>query len=80
MPTVQIIVGYLLIVIGAGMEVVSVLVWLGVLKPASRSKTLQSVSFWDVLLELLKRAPWPAAVGLLMIYAGLKMIGIVLPF
>jgi hypothetical protein len=41
---------------------------------------LQSVSFWDVLLELLKRAPWPAAVGLMMIYAGLKMIGIILPF
>ena len=80
MQTVQIIVGYLLIVIGAGMEVVSVLVWLGVLKPASRNKALQSATFWDVLLELLKRAPWPAAVGLLMIYAGLKLIGIDLPF
>ena len=76
----QTIVGYLLIIIGAGMEVVSVLVWLGVLTPASRNVALRSATFWDVLLELLKRAPWPAAVGLLMIYAGLKMIGIELPF
>ena len=80
MQTIQLIVGYLLIVIGAGMEVVSVLVWLGVLKPASRSESLRAATFWDVLLELLKRAPWPAAVGLLMIYAGLKLVGIELPF
>jgi hypothetical protein len=80
MQTVQIIVGYLLIIIGAGMEVVSVLVWLGVLKPAARSKQLQNATFWDVLLELLKRAPWPATVGLLMIYAGLKLVGVELPF
>jgi len=61
------------------MEVISVLVWLGVLKPAG-TKALRSVTFWDVLLELLKRAPWPAAVGLLMIYAGLKLLGVALPF
>ncbi len=76
----QTVVGYLLILIGAGMEVVSVLVWLGVIKPAAGGSPLQSATFWDILLELLKRAPWPAAVGLLMIYAGLKMIGVVLPF
>jgi len=80
MQTVQVIVGYLLILIGAGMEIVSVLVWLGVLKPAARNESLQAATFWDVLLELLKRAPWPAAVGLLMIYAGLKLVGIALPF
>jgi hypothetical protein len=76
----QIIVGYLLILIGIAMEIVSVLVWLGVLKPTGSEKTLRAATFWDVLLELTKRAPWPAVVGLLMIYAGLKMIGIVLPF
>lgn len=76
----QTIVAYLLILIGIGMEIVSVLAWLGVLKPAGEAKALRSVSFWDVLLELLKRAPWPAAVGLLMIYAGLKLLGVDLPF
>ena len=80
MQTVQIVTGYFFLVIGAGMEVVSVLVWFGVLKPLNNTQALRSVSFWDVLLELAKRAPWPAVVGLLMIYAGLKLIGVVLPF
>jgi hypothetical protein len=76
----QTVVGYLLILIGIGFEIISVLVWLGVLKPANGMKTLQTVSFWDVLLELARRAPWTAVVGLLMIYAGLKLIGVTLPF
>jgi len=80
MELVQTIVAYLLIVIGVGMEVVSVLVWLVVLQPAGGARALQSFSVWDLLLELLKRAPWPATVGLLMIYAGLKLLGVELPF
>ena len=76
----EMIIGYILIIIGVVMEIISVLVWLGVLKPASEGVALQSVTFWDVLLELTKRAPWPAVVGLLNIYAGLKLIGVVLPF
>jgi hypothetical protein len=74
----QTIVAYLLILIGVAMEVVSVLVWVGVVKPAG--ETLRAASFWDVLLELAKRAPWPAVVGLLMIYGGLKLLGVALPF
>ncbi len=80
MQTVQILTGYIFLIIGAGMEVVSVLVWLGVLKPLNSMQALSSVSFWDVLLELAKRAPWPSVTGLLMIYAGLKLIGVSLPF
>lgn len=76
----QTVVAYLLIVIGIAMEIISVLVWLGVLKPTSTPKVLPSFSIWDLLLELLKRAPWPATVGLLMIYAGLKLLGVALPF
>jgi hypothetical protein len=76
----QTIIGYVLIILGIVLEIISVLVWLGVLKPASNGATLQSVTFWDILLELAKRAPWPAVVGLLNIYAGLKLIGISLPF
>jgi len=76
----EIIVGYLLIIVGVALEIISVLVWLGVLKPANSGATLQSITFWDVLLELAKRAPWPAVVGLLDIYAGLKLIGVALPF
>lgn len=76
----QTVIAYLLILIGAAMEVVSVLVWLGVVKPMNDTRTLSNISFWDVLLELVKRAPWPAVVGLLMIYAGLKLLGVPLPF
>jgi hypothetical protein len=76
----QNVVGYLLILVGVGMEVISVLVWLGVLKPVTTMNTLQSVTFWDVLLELARRAPWAAIVGLLLIYAGLKLLGVALPF
>jgi len=76
----QIAIGYLLIIVGVGMEIVSLLVWFGVLKPATNEVALRAASFWDVLLELAKRAPWPAVVGLLNIYAGLKLIGVTLPF
>lgn len=76
----EIVIGYLLIIVGVAMEVISILVWLGVLKPAAEGKSLKTVTFWDVLLELTKRAPWPAVVGLLNIYAGLKLIGVALPF
>lgn len=76
----ELIAGYILIFVGVGLEIISVLAWLGVLKPAGEGATLRSVSFWDVLLELTKRAPWPAVVGLFNIYAGLKLIGVYLPF
>ena len=74
------VIGYILISVGVGMEIISLLVWFGVLKPATNGTALNAVSFWDVLLELAKRAPWPAVVGLLNIYAGLKLIGVSLPF
>lgn len=77
---IETIVGYLLIIIGAGMEVVTVLVWLGVLKPAITNLAAEAISFWDVLLALVQTAPWPAVVGLLMIYAGLKLLKVNLPF
>ena len=47
----QMVVGYVLIILGIVLEIISVLVWLGVLKPATDGATLQSVTFWDVLLE-----------------------------
>ena len=63
----QLITGYLLIILGVVMEIVSVLVWLGVLKPASPSVTLQTATVWDVLLVLAQKAPWTAVVGLFLI-------------
>jgi len=76
----EMIIGYLLIIVGVGMEIISLLVWFGVLKPEEKETALGTATFLDVLLELAKRAPWPAVVGLLNIYAGLKLIGVNLPF
>jgi ascorbate-specific PTS system EIIC-type component UlaA len=77
---VQTIVGYLLLIIGAGMEVVTVLVWAGIIKPVVTGLAIGSIPYWDILLLLLKNAPWPAAVGVIMIYAGLKLLKVNLPF
>jgi hypothetical protein len=75
----QIVVGYILIFLGIAFLVLSVLVWFGVIKPAQQI-ALAKASGWDVLLALIQKLPWMATVGLLLIYAGLKMIGVVLPF
>jgi hypothetical protein len=78
---VQQIIGYVLIVLGIAMEVIGVLVWLGQIKLPPGTMLFQSAGPWDFLTELLKKAPWTAVVGLLLIYAGLKMIGsAILPF
>ncbi|MBM2850541.1 MAG: hypothetical protein A2W37_02680 [Chloroflexi bacterium RBG_16_63_12] len=76
----QLVTGYLLIILGVVMEIISVLVWLGVLKPVSPSVNLQAATVWDVLLVLAQKAPWTAVVGLFLIYAGLKLVGVTLPF
>ena len=76
----QEIIGYVLIILGILMEILAVLVWLGILKPSQQARAEGETSVWDLLLELLKRAPWTAVVGLLLIYAGLKMLGVTLPF
>ena len=76
----QLVTGYLLIILGVVMEIISVLVWLGVLKPVSPSVNLQAATVWDVLLVLAQKAPWTAVVGLFLIYAGLKLVGVSLPF
>jgi hypothetical protein len=76
----QKVVGYLLVILGIVFEIIAVLVWLGVLVPAPVGAGLHSVTIWDILLELVKRAPWTAVVGLMDIYAGLKLIGVELPF
>jgi hypothetical protein len=68
-----------MIFLGIAFLILSLLVWLGVLKPAEEM-LLAKVSGWDVLLALVKKLPWTATVGLLLIYAGMKMIGINLPF
>lgn len=76
----QTVVAYLLILIGIAMEVISVLAWLKVITPVGEIRALRFATFWDILLELTRRAPWPAVAGLLIICAGLKLLGVPLPF
>ena len=71
-------IGYVLIIVGIVFEFIAVLAWLGVLKP--KGVAIQAASPWDVLLALARKLPWVAIVGLLDIYAGLKLIDVSLPF
>ncbi len=75
----QIIVGYILILLGVAYLVLSLLVWLGIIKPKTNI-VIQESTGWDVLIALINKLPWTAVVGLLLIYAGLKLIGVILPF
>lgn len=72
-------VGYILLFLGVAFLILSVLVWLNVVAPAP-GQALAAATGWDVLLALIEKLPWMAVVGLLLIYAGLKMIGVALPF
>ncbi|MGC8855171.1 MAG: hypothetical protein ACP5QU_00045 [Anaerolineae bacterium] len=75
----QTIVGYILIILGIALIVLSVLAWLGVIKPTPEM-ALARATGWDVLIALINKLPWLSIVGLLLIYAGMKMIGVSLPF
>jgi hypothetical protein len=75
----QSFVGYLLIIVGLALVILAVLVSLGVIE--ARGPLIPEESSWiDFLIALLDKAPWFGVVGLLLIYAGLKMIGVDLPF
>ena len=76
---VQLIVGYLLILVGLALVILAVLVTLGVIKVPDVELSRQA-TFLDLLLALLKKAPWFGVVGLFLIYAGLKLVGVYLPF
>lgn len=62
------------------MVIIGVLVWLGLIKRPPGSMLVSELGPWDFLTELLKQAPWTVAVGLLLIYSGLKTIGVSLSF
>ena len=63
---------------GLGLLILAVSRWLGVLKP--KAITFAQATPWDLLLELIRRLPLVEILGLLLIYAGLTLIGRALPF
>ena len=75
----QTFVGYLLIIVGLALVILAVLVSLDIIKTPG-PLIPQEASWIDFLIALLDKAPWFGVVGLLLIYAGIKMIGVDLPF
>ena len=75
----QKVVGYILIFLGIAFLILNVLVWLGLITPVS-GLLLAQANAWNVLLALVNKLPRLSLVGLLLIYAGMKMIGVKLPF
>ena len=75
----QKVVGYILIFLGIAFLILNVLVWLGLITPVS-GLLLAQAKVWNVLLALVNKLPWLSLVGLLLVYAGMKMVGIKLPF
>jgi hypothetical protein len=74
----QIFTGYLLIFIGLALIILAVLVSLGVLEGQVPMNPTHA-GWFDLLLALLEQAPWFGVVGVFLVYAGVKMIGVRLP-
>ncbi len=73
------ILGSLLIIVGLVLVVLPVLAWAGVFQPVE-IRAMGTATPWDVLLLLAQTIPWVAVLGLALIYAGLKLLGVTLPF
>jgi len=71
-----VIVGWIMVVLGLLMVILGVLAWLGVVKVPTPGLTIAQAGFFDLLIALLKTAPWVVVVGLLLIWVGLKLVGI----
>jgi hypothetical protein len=70
----QVVFGYMLIILGVFLIVIAVLEKIGILK---RDEALRSKAAgpWDVILEIAKKAPWTATIGIVLIFFGLELIG-----
>lgn len=73
------ILGSLLVLVGVALVVLPVLAWAGMFQPVG-VRAMGTTTPWDVLLLLAQTIPWVAVLGLLLIYAGLKLLGVTLPF
>ena len=69
------IVGGLLTLIGLALVVLEVLILIGVLQVPTAQDLLQA-TVWDFLILLLDRARWLVIVGLLLLYGGVRVLGV----
>lgn len=70
----QVILGYVLIILGVFLVILPVLGKIGILKKFQMLKS-KAAGPWDVLLVLAKKTPWPAIIGIVLIFLGLELIG-----
>ena len=69
------VVGGLLTLSGLALVVLEVLILIGVVQvPTARD--LLEANVWDFLILLLDRARWLVVVGLLLIYGGVRVLGV----
>jgi len=69
------IVGGLLTLSGLALVVLEVLILIGVVQVPTLRDLLQA-NVWDFLILLLARAKWLVIVGLILIYGGVRLLGV----
>ena len=73
------ILGYAMSFLGLLMVLIPFLEWLGInIRKGARQQTPTggTTTIWDLLLAVLEKAGWVATAGLLLIYLGLKALGL----
>ena len=71
-----VVVGWIMIILGLILVILGVLVFFKIIKVPTGQRMVGDTGFFDLLIELLKKAPWLVVVGLLLIWVGLKLIGV----
>jgi hypothetical protein len=73
--------GYVLIGFGLVLILLAVLAWVGVLKIQAPPKEAERALDWsEVIKAALEKVPWVALFGIILIYLGLRTVGVDLSF
>jgi hypothetical protein len=70
------VLGIIMIILGLILVILGVLVFFKIIKVPDGQRMLKDTGFFDLLKELLMRAPWLVVVGLLLIWMGMKLVGV----
>jgi hypothetical protein len=75
------VIGVIIVLSGLSCVIVAVLVWLGWMKPTKEqfSITATDTGWSDVVAAVIKTVPWVALVGIVLVYGGLRALGVTFP-